>query len=191
VSRGNTRINNALGRVVTYIEHGRKILSKEEHLSNPLLRFWQGSNLRRSDFESAVELLSRAGKPLADEARLWDWMLARPWKYFLSFSAPSVFTGVPSHEFLHGLYFQSANFRNVVEDTLSSTPEGLERLKFFIAKIFDTNDKYILNNEIQAYLLQHQSSFTDVKSRVVRDRLVSGFRRQSAGFEIDRFMVGY
>jgi hypothetical protein len=98
---------------------------------------------------------------------------------------------VPSHEFLHGLYFQSANFRNVVEDTLSSTPEGLERLKFFIAKIFDTNDKYILNNEIQAYLLQHQSSFTDVKSRVVRDRLVSGFRRQSAGFEIDRFMVGY
>ncbi|MEN9528918.1 MAG: hypothetical protein RI932_791 [Pseudomonadota bacterium] len=191
VSRGNTRINNALGRVVTYIEHGRKILSKEEHLSNPLLRFWQGSNLRRSDFESAVELLSKAGKPLTDEARLWNWMLARPWKYFLSFSAPSVFTGVPSHEFLHGLYFQSANFRNVVEDTLSSTPEGLERLKFFIAKIFDTNDKYILNNEIQAYLLQHQSSFTDVKSRVVRDRLVSGFRRQSAGFEIDRFMVGY
>jgi hypothetical protein len=110
VSRGNTRINNALGRVVTYIEHGRKILSKEEHLSNPLLRFWQGSNLRRSDFESAVELLSRAGKPLADEARLWDWMLARPWKYFLSFSAPSVLPACHRMNFFTGYIFNPRIF---------------------------------------------------------------------------------
>lgn len=191
VSQGNRQFNYALGRVVSYVEQGNKILTIEQHRTNPLLRFWQGSNLRREDFEIAVQLLLQAGEPLADEQRLWSWMSAQPWKYFLSFSAPSVFTGVPSHEFLHGLYFQSEDFRKVVGQTLGDSQNSLERLKFFVAKIFDTSDPYILTNEMQAYLLQHQSFLRDKKSETVREQIIRNFELKPSGFELERFMMGY
>jgi hypothetical protein len=191
VTRGNRQMNNALGRVVSYIEQGNKLLSLDEHRRNPLLRFWQGSNLRRGDFETAVSLLRQSGSPLVEEERLWSWMMAQPWKYFLSFSAQSVFTGLPSHEFLHGLYFQSNDFRDVVEAALDDSAQKLRRLKMFVLKVFDTQDSYILNNEMQAYLLQHQSFFIDPNSNEVREQIVREFKLKSKNVDLSSFMTGY
>jgi hypothetical protein len=191
VSKGNKRLNDALGRVVSYVEHGRKILSLTEHKQNPLLRFWQGTDLRRDDFNQAVEILRRQGSLLPEEQRLWDWLGARTWKYLLTFNCHSVFTGVPSHEFLHGLYFSEPSYRLVVQGTVDEFEKSLVAVIGFVEKVFDTSESFILNNEVQASLLQHESMFTDRKSISVREELIRRFRNESGVIDIEKFRQGY
>jgi len=191
VSKGNRRLNDALGRVVSYVEHGRKILSLTEHKQNPLLRFWQGTDLRREDFNQAVEILRRQGSLLPEEQRLWDWLGARTWKYLLTFNCHSVFTGVPSHEFLHGFYFSEPSYRSVVQGTVDEFEKSLVAVISFVEKVFDTSESFILNNEVQASLLQHESMFTDRKSISVREELIRRFSNEAGAIDIEKFRQGY
>lgn len=191
VSKGNKRLNDALGRVVSYVEQGRKILSITEHKQNPLLRFWQGTDLRRDDFNQAVKILRRKGSLLSEEQRLWDWLGARTWKYLLTFNCHSVFSGVPSHEFLHGLYFSQPSYRTAVQGTIDEFQKNLVAVKSFVEEIFDTSDSFILKNEIQASLLQHESMFTDRRSISAREELLRRISNESGIIDIEKFRQGY
>lgn len=191
VSKGNKRLNDSLGRVVSYVEQGRKVLSLTEHKQNPLLRFWQGTDLRRDDFNQAVKILRRQGSLLSEEQRLWDWLETRTWKYLLTFNCHSVFTGVPSHEFLHGLYFSQPSYRTTVQGTLDEFQKNIVAVKSFVETIFDTSDSFILRNEIQASLLQHESTFTDKKSISARDELLRRISNESGTIDIEKFRQGY
>lgn len=164
------RLNQAIGRIVTYVEQGYRVDSVSRHKSNALNRFWQGVDLQRKDFLKAAALLREVGPVAPDEEKLWSWLESRQWKVFLAFNAYSVFTGVPSHEFLHALYFLNSDFRMAVRSSVEPNESQLKRLSQFVTGLYDTKDQFILSNEMQAYLLEYGSTFRDVKgARVVQD----------------------
>lgn len=70
-SYGSMKTSLALSRVASVIEQGGRIPATVEHRSSPLLRFWQGYNLRRSDFEHAVNRIRSAVEVYPEEESLW------------------------------------------------------------------------------------------------------------------------
>lgn len=185
-SHGNVRINTAIGRAVSYIEQGKKLLSIGEHTRNPLLRFWQGTNLIRGDFDYAAKLLKETSPLLPEEESLWNWLDGKRWKYLITFNSFSVFSGIPSHEFLHGVYFSNPQYRDVVDGVLKSKSSLLKPVNLFLDRIFDTSDEYIRNNEIQAYLLQHRSFLNGKKSQKVREDLLSEISKIPMNLDVFR-----
>lgn len=175
------KLNLSIGRVVSYVEQNRRIDSYKEHEENPLNRFWQGVDLQREDFDSAVKVLRQRGSLAPEEERLWSWLEARPWKVFLAFNVYSVFTGIPSHEFLHALYFSSPEFRSATRSVIENHSTQLQNLSQFVERLYKTPERFILSNEKQAYLLEHNSSFRDVEGEGViaqiLDALPLGFDR--------------
>lgn len=173
-SADQLKLNLAIGRVVTYVEQNRQIQSHSEHKENPLNRFWQGVDLQRQDFDSAVKVLRQLGSVAPEEERLWAWLEGRPWGVFLAFNVYSVFTGIPSHEFLHALYFLNSDFRRTVRSVIEHPATQLKKLSQFVARLYKTPESFILSNEKQAYLLEHNSAFRTAEgNRVVTQILDS------------------
>lgn len=68
-----------------------------------------------------------------------------------------------AHETLHGLYFTDAEFRDIVHQVyISSDPRSIEFLeRYFITQptlLYDINDRYLMENEFMAYMLQRPTS---------------------------------
>jgi hypothetical protein len=87
----------------------------------------------------------------------------------LAFNSYSVFSGVPSHEFLHAAYFYSPEFRNISSRALQFHLGSLSDVGRYVTSIYKTDSPFILVNEIQAYLLQSGSPFQDLHHRLARD----------------------
>lgn len=189
-NKGNKEMNSALGRVISYVEQGQKLQTIGEHRKNPLLRFWQGVNLKRDDFIDVTQRLQSMGSILPEEERFWHWLSSRNWKYLLMFNYYSLFSGIPSHEFLHGLYFESEQYRNVLSHVFGSRDLPLMGLRFFIERLYNTADEFIKHNEMQAYLLQHSSFLQDQKSVFSRDQVLNEISRRAPEIKIDRFRQG-
>lgn len=190
-SQGQIQLNRAIGRIVSYVEQGGRVDSFERHTKNPLNQFWQGVDLRRSDFTTAVEVLRGAGAIDPAEERLWTWLEAQPWKVFLAFNVYSVFTGIPSHEFLHGLYFSSEAFQAAVQATLRPQLSPMKALKEFVDELYHTDEQFIKFNEMQAYLLEHESSFRTSKTEAIVDRLFDALPREFNRNLISALQKGY
>ncbi|MEN9824962.1 MAG: hypothetical protein RI953_707 [Pseudomonadota bacterium] len=163
---GSQQLNAALGRMAYLVEQtdaepfsalddGHKVL---------LARFWQGYDLLRSDFVSGVERLKAAGQLRAEESALSEFLLQRDWNFFIAFNVFSVFSGIPSHEFLHGAYFSSAEYREKVAKAVTRFPLKTLPLLEFVKSVYKTQSQFILNNEVQAYAFQ--AEFSDRKNEL-------------------------
>lgn len=155
------RLNRAIGRIVAYIEQNRRLDTYQDHMENPLNRFWQGVDLQRTDFDKTVNILRQRGQVVPEEERLWKWLESQSWQVFLAFNVYSIFTGIPSHEFLHALYFSNQEFRNAVRSVVESDISGLKNLSEFVGRLYKTPETFIISNEMQAYLFEYRSSFRD------------------------------
>jgi hypothetical protein len=190
-SQGQMKLNRAIGRVVSYVEQGGRVDSFERHIENPLNRFWQGVDLQRADFMRAVDVLRGAGVIDPAEERLWSWLEAQPWKVFLAFNAYSVFTGIPSHEFLHALYFSSQAFQSAVKSTLRPQPAPLQELREFVDVLYRTDNQFITLNEMQAYLLEHDSPFRNEETEGIVDQLIKALPAGMNSQLISTLQKGY
>lgn len=171
---GSVEPNLALGRIASLVEQGGILPSLAEHRQSPLLRYWQGVDIKRSDFNNSVKRISDSGARHPEEDALWAVLAQREWDFLLTFNVFSVFSDIPAHEFLHGVYFSSEQYRNLVSDVISASPLQLLPLKRFVGSLYKTDNTSVLNNEIQAYALQPDSSFSREKHwiravRAVRD----------------------
>lgn len=156
---GALEANLALSRVAAVFEQGGRFMPAAEHRQSPLVRFWQGYDLQREDFEKAVAQISKTGERHPEEEKLWDALLEHPWKMLLTFNVFSVFSGIPSHEFLHGFYFESKEYRTLVSRLIDQSPLKLIPLKSFVSSLYKTDNSFVFNNEIQAYAMQSEPSF--------------------------------
>jgi len=107
---------------------------------------------------------------------LWNFLFSESWDFVLSFNAFSVFSGIPSHEYLHGIYFSSDGYRKSVDEIIDDNPFSLLPIKKFVQSLYKTEDEFVINNEIQAYALQHDFSFESndrwkSASRILSDTL--------------------
>ncbi|NBO38401.1 hypothetical protein EBU99_07435 [bacterium] len=193
VSDGNLRINIALGRVVSLVEQGARVLKTSEQGVHPLNRFWQGVDLRRADFESATRRIENESEDslLAEEQALWPWLASKDWDALLTFNAYAVFSGLPSHEFLHGLYFHHQEFRASVERVAADKIPYLDYVRKFIQRIYRTENAFVLRNEMQAYILQAESPFAQNKLLSTRTRFESLLSEQNPNRPWKIFQHGY
>ena len=159
VTHGAQQTSLALSRVSALIEQGEKIVPAQEHRKSPLLRFWQGFNFKRSDFVGSSDKIKQNHNLHQEEKALWSILLAREWDILLTFNVFSVFSGIPSHEYYHGIFFESENYRHKVDKIISRNPLDLLAVRSFVKSIYKTTDTYVLNNEIQAYALQDDHSY--------------------------------
>ncbi|MEY4065736.1 MAG: hypothetical protein RIR26_1944 [Pseudomonadota bacterium] len=169
VTKGNRTINTAIGRVVAYVEQGNQIRSVESHSRDPFQKFWQGVDLRREDYVKAVDLLREAGTLDPLEVELWKWLDQQDWKFFISFNSYSVFSGVPSHEFLHAAYFHSSAFRKISSYLTRFHFGFLNDVSRFVSTLYNTENPFIIVNEIQAHLLQSESAYQGLPHRMFRE----------------------
>lgn len=158
-SYGSMKTSLALSRVASVIEQGGRIPATVEHRSSPLLRFWQGYNLRRSDFEHAVNRIRSAVEVYPEEESLWALLFSENWDFLLTFNAFSVLSGIPSHEYFHGVYFSSDAYRKSVDEIIDDNPFALLPINKFVQSLYKTKDEFVINNEMQAYVMQHDFSF--------------------------------
>ncbi len=156
---GSMKTSLALSRVASFIEQGGRIPATVEHRSSPLLRFWQGYNLRRSDFENAVSRIRSTVEVYPEEVALWNFLFSENWDFVLTFNAFSVFSGIPSHEYFHGVYFSSDAYKKSVDEIIDDNPFALLPINKFVQSLYKTKDEFVINNEIQAYAMQHDFSF--------------------------------
>jgi hypothetical protein len=150
---GNTQANQALGRIAYVIEQGGRVRTQEEHNSPLLLRFWQGYNLLRKDFDRVTEKIESESETSPEEKRMWSFLRKQEWQYLLTFNAFSVIAGIPSHEFLHAVYFSSPEYRNAVTQAISNHKWKMLPLRFFTESLYKTDSEYVVLNEMQAYAL--------------------------------------
>lgn len=156
---GNTNANLALGRIAYVVEQGGRIRTPEEHRSALLLRFWQGYNLLRKDFDSVSAKIESQSETYPEEQRMWKFLRGRDWQYLLTFNAFSVIAGLPSHEFLHAVYFSSQDYRNSVTNAIAGHRWKMLPLRFFAESLYKTDNEYVILNEMQAYALQSEPLF--------------------------------
>lgn len=156
---GNTSVNLALGRIAYVVEQGGRIRTQEEHGSPLLLRFWQGYNLMRRDFDSVSAKIETENEASPEERRMWSFLRRRDWQYLLTFNAFSVIAGIPSHEFLHAVYFSSPDYRNSVTQAIMNYKWKTLPLRFFAESLYKTENEFVLVNEMQAYALQSEPLF--------------------------------
>lgn len=168
-TNGNKKLNTAIGRVVAYIEQESQLRSISDQSRDPMRKFWQGVNLKREDYADAVDRLRSAGELHPFELEFWKWLDEKDWRFFLAFNSYSVFSGVPSHEFLHAAYFHSSEFRNISSRALQFHLGSLNDVGRFVTSIYKTDSPFILINEFQAYLLQSGSPFQDYHHRLARE----------------------
>ena len=163
---GSRQLNEALGRLAYQVEQSdaSPFSSLEEGHKSLLARFWQGYDLLRSDFLSVAENLKAAGQLRSEESVLWDLLIQKDWKFLIAFNVFSVFSGIPSHEFLHGAYFSSAEYRENVDKAVMRFPLKTLPVVEFVKSIYKTQKQFVINNEIQAYALQ--AEFSDGKNEL-------------------------
>ncbi|MEY2989042.1 MAG: hypothetical protein RJB13_2563 [Pseudomonadota bacterium] len=190
-SSNQIKLNLFIGRVVAYIEQNRRLDSYQNHAKNPINRFWQGVDLQREDFNSAVKVLRQLGALAPEEDRLWSWLETKSWQVFLAFNMYSVFTGIPSHEFLHALYFSSEEFRGAARSVLENRNIRLEKLSQFIDLLYKTPDGFIISNEKQAYLFEHNSSYLNGEGRRVIAQILNALPMNFDQTLIDKLRQGY
>lgn len=156
---GAKETNLALSRVAWLIEQDNKIQPLVEHRSSPFLSFWQGYDLQRLDFDHAVRDIKKVGDVHPEELEVWDLLQSRPWKFMLTFNIFSAPSGIPSHEFLHGVYFSSEKYRDKISSIVKESYWKLLPLRFFVQSIYKTQSEFVLQNEMQAYAMQSMSLF--------------------------------
>lgn len=157
---GSRRTSLALARVSALTEQDQGVLTASGHRSSPLLQFWQGYNIRRNDFIKASAEIRKKDIPVEEEESLWKILLSREWDFLLTFNLFSIFSGIPSHEYLHGVYFESEDYRKRIDAIVGKNPLDLLAVRSFVKSMYKTSSKYVLNNEIQAYALQDDHSLS-------------------------------
>lgn len=168
---GNTSANLALGRIAYVVEQGGRVRTPEEHRSALLLRFWQGYNLLRRDFDSVSSKIESESEIYPEEQRMWKFLRGHDWQYLLTFNAFSVIAGLPSHEFLHAVYFSSQDYRNSVTNAVAAHRWKMLPLRFFTESLYKTDNDYVILNEMQAYALQSEPLYDRAEWKAATDIL--------------------
>jgi hypothetical protein len=157
---GAQQTSLALSRIAALLEQEDKVVPAVDHRRSPLLRFWQGYNIRRADFEKNAGKIKSMDSLHKEEELLWKILLSGDWDFLLTFNVFSVFSGIPSHEYYHGIYFESEKYRQTVDDIVDGNPWGLLPVSSFVKSLYRTSDRFVLHNEIQAYAMQSEPPFS-------------------------------
>jgi hypothetical protein len=98
-------------------------------------------------------------------------------------SSPATRSLLLTHEAFHGVYYEIAGYRDLVEKTWQDLP--LDQKEFwriyFTWMDYDIADHYLLVNEFQAYLLQQPLSLIDTHYKItITQRLSAGNEKRGA-----------
>lgn len=158
------KLNASLGRIAYLVEQANAAplgsVNKDQQVL--LSRFWQGYDLLRSDFDAGARRLESEGQVRTEEAVFWDFLRQKSWTFLIGFNVHSVLSGIQSHEFLHGIYFSSGEYRDRVAKAVTSSPFKMLPIVEFVGSLYKTSNKFVINNEIQAYAFQ--ADFADSKN---------------------------
>ncbi len=85
-----------------------------------------------------------------------------------------------THELSHAQYFREPQFQQVVHDFWTNQVTDKDRAGILdvLAKGFDTNDKVLMENEFQAFILESGAYTSDLKefAPIYRDRLIAALK---------------